>query len=169
MEDCKITIEENKKVLHEKYLHSEEEAILIATYTQEKKTNPDDSPYKIINQILWDNKAQDQIQNNKSYLHLLLRALRKLPRVKSQFLYRGINVKDSYNVGDELEWKGFSSTSTSMKSTQMFLSDSRSTETNYEIMFEIRDMWGYDVSDFSMFSDEHGILIYLDCFLHHFI
>ena len=115
------------------------------------------SPYRVINNKLWEDNIQDQVSNPKSYLSLLLQALRKLPRTKPQTLYRGIkNDEHIYSVGDELLWKGFSSTSTSMGTTQSFLTD-KETKKICGTLFEIRDMWGYDISDFSKYPKEQGI------------
>lgn len=155
LNECKKEAGKREKVLKEKYIHSEEEAAIITSYTYEKSNDVKNSPYKVINKMLRDDKAQDQINDKKSYLHLLLRALRKLPRTKPQTLYRGINDKRTYNIGDELEWKGFSSTTMAMRKTEDFLGVSKNRK-SYETMFEIRGMWGYDISDFSIFPKERG-------------
>lgn len=151
-------------MLNEKYLHSVEEALLVSSYTYEDEINVENSPYRIINQMLWENKAQDQILDTKSYLRFLLRALRKLPRTSPKTLYRGVkNYKHTYNVGEELEWKGFSSTSTSIRTTQDFLIDEETLKVS-GTLFEIRGIWGYNVSDFSLFPNEQGIL-YITTFI----
>ena len=130
-------------------MQSKEEAILIVSYTYEAGKA---SPYKIINKKLRKGSIQDQLTNKKSYLRLLLRALRKLPRTKPQTLYRGIkDDKHEYKVGEEIEWKGFSSTSTSMRATQNFLKTKENVE---KTLFEIRKVWGYNVSNFSKYAEE---------------
>lgn len=157
---CAKCINDRWDIINKKYLHSKEEAALISTYTY----GQDDGskikfPYQAINQILRgndDRKAKEQMKNKKSYLRLLLRVLHKLPRTKPQTLYRGIkNVKHEYKVGKEILWKGFSSTSTSMEATIDFLTD-KETKNIDGTLFDIRWIWGYNVSDFSVFSGENG-------------
>ena len=157
LKECKETIEENKGTLKNRYLHSEEEAVLITTYTWDKKNVEDENkPYRRLNSMLWDYKAQEQESNPGSYLRMLLRALRKLPRTRPQTLYRGIKRrKQKYTVGEVLLWKGFSSTSTSMRATKTFLKDNITRKAD-GTLFEIRGMWGYSISDFSVFSKEQG-------------
>ena len=109
--------------------------------------------------MLWKDKAQEQESNTRSYLRMLLRAIRKLSRTKPQTLYRGIKEhKQKYTVGEELLWKGFSSTSTSMEATRTFLT-SNDTGRADGTLFEIRGMWGYRISDFSVFEGEQEVLL----------
>ena len=153
LERCKEAIHINKDILSNYYLLSNEEALLIASYTYEGKAN-EASPYKIINKKLRERDIQDQLTNQKSYIRLLLRALRKLPRTKPQTLYRGImRDKHEYKVGEEIEWKGFTSTSTNMRATQIFLRN-RETRKVEGTLFEIRNAWGYDIHDFSGYIEE---------------
>ena len=154
IEICKRVVKTNKINIEKKCILSNEEAVLIASYTYENKPYRELSPYIIINKKLWDDNTEDQLTNKKSYLHLLLRALRKLPRTKPQTLYRGITKdKHDYKVGEEVEWKGFTSTSTSMKVTQDFLTAEGKVEGT---LFEVRDEWGYSVADFSQYPKEEG-------------
>lgn len=156
LNECKEVFDENKATLTKKYLQSEEEAVLIVSYTYEDENSRDMSPYNNINRKLWNNNVQDQIDNAKSYLQLLLRALRKLPRTRPQTLYRGIkNDQHKYVVGGEIEWMGFSSTTTSLKETQAFLTDMTTNKLD-GTLFEIRNTWGYSISDFSAFPNEQG-------------
>ena len=156
MEDCKKTVKGNTKVIKNNYLLSKEESIIVTSYTYEDEKNMT-SPYRIINDKLRDDKADDQLEGKKSYLRLLLRALRKLPRTELQTLFRGIKKdKHKYTVGEKIKWKGFTSTSTSMKVTQAFLTDPRIRKVE-GTLFEIRNEWGYNVADFSEFPDESGI------------
>lgn len=138
-----------------KYLHSKEEAILVTSYTVEDNAN-NTSPYRIINEKLRYGKYQDQVDAEKSYLRLLLRALRKLPRTAPRTLYRGERTRYKNQKGSIVNWYGFSSTSTSMKATQNFLTN-QDTGRIEGTLFEIRDEWGYNVSDFSEYPDEEGI------------
>ena len=115
------------------------------------------SPYVIINKKLREGNPEDQLKGKKSYLRLLLRTLRKLPRTEKQTLYRGISSKlREYKIGERIKWKSFTSTSTSMKVTQAFLTDPRIRKVE-GTLFEIRNEWGYNVADFSEFPDESGI------------
>ena len=152
---CKEIVYKNKVTVERNYILSNEEAAIVTSYTCEDKIN-ETSPYRIINEKLREGKAQDQITNKKSYFCLLLRALRKLPRTKPQTLYRGIRWdKREYKVGEEIEWQGFTSTSTSMKATQKFLTNSETKKVE-GTLFEIRNTWGYDVHNFSDYTDEEG-------------
>ena len=149
--DCKKVINRNKQTIEENYLQNKEEAILIVSYTYEDQINKT-SPYKIINKKLWQSNVQDQLTNKKSYFLLLLRALRKLPRTEPLTLYRGIRGdKHEYKVGEEIEWKGFTSTSKSMRVTQDFLKVGKKVEGT---LFEIRNARGYDIQDFSGHSED---------------
>ena len=85
---------------------------------------------------------------------MLLRALHKLPKTKPQVLYRGIRGDEhEYKVGEKIEWRGFTSTSTSMEVAQVFLRIGKKVKGT---LFEIRNAWGYDIHGFSMFSNERG-------------
>ena len=147
LEKCKETIKSKERWswISKKYVLTEEEAVLISTYTYgEEGVSLDRFPYSIINKKLWGSRTKSQRSNPKSYLRLLLRALRKLPRTKPRTLYRGV-----WKTKYDLMWKGFSSTSTSMKATKNVL-------LNKGTLFEIRDMWGYSISDFSEYPKEQG-------------
>ena len=151
--DCTEVVEGNKEGIEENYLQNKEEVVIVASYTYEDEVN-EASPYKIINKKLWNNDIQDQLTSKKSYLRLLLRALRKLPRTKPQTLYRGIKYdKHEYKIGEEIVWKGFSSTSTSMRATQTFLKTEGKVEGT---LFEIRNACGYDIRGLSDYTDEEG-------------
>ena len=155
LRNCKKVVDKNKQTIEENYLQNKEEAILIVSYTYEDQINKT-SPYKIINEKLGDNGIQDQLTNKKSYPLLLLRALRKLPMTEPQTLYRGIrDNKHEYKVGEEIEWKGFTSTSKSMRVSQDFLTDKEGKKVE-GTLFEIRNAKGYDIHSFSMFSNEKG-------------
>lgn len=154
--ECDGVVKRSWNVIRKRYMHTEEEAALVSIYTYEDDVKSEMSPYKIINKMLWEGNIQGQTSDPNSYLHLQLRAFRKLPRTKPQTLYRGIkNDKHEYSVGEELMWKGFSSSTTGMKVTQDFLRD-RTTQRICGTLFEIRNMWGYDVSAFSRYPSEQG-------------
>ena len=153
-------IETNAKTKRVCYL-SKEDIMSISSYTYDvtkgKTTGTKKQiPYKIINEKLRDGKAQDQLTNKKSYLCLLLRALRKLPRTKPQMLYRGVeDDTEEYEIGKTIVWKGFSSTSTSIRESTQFLKD-KATGRVKGTLFEIQPTWGYDIHDFSFFPNEKG-------------
>lgn len=150
--DCKNFIEERWNSPENKYILSREEAILVSSYTYEDAINFT-SPYSIINNKLWCNNIGDQISFKKSYIRLLLRSLRKLPRTYGKTMYRGVDIPGSaYKVGDTVVWEGFSSTSLSMKLTQSFLRD-KETDLVRGTLFEICDGWGYSVSNFSEYNE----------------
>lgn len=152
--NCSKIVEDNRPIIASKYLHSIEEAILVTSYTCEDSVN-NTSPYRIINEKLRYGKYQDQVDTDKSYLRLLLRALRKLPRTARRTLYRGDRTRYKNQKGSIVNWYGFSSTSTSMKATQNFLTN-QDTNKVEGTLFEIRGEWGYNISDFSEFPDEEG-------------
>ena len=155
---CEEVFNEKKVIIEKNNIHNKEEAILITSYTYEAGKG-EVSPYRIINKKLRERDIQDQLTNKKSYLRLLLRALRKLPRTKPQTLYRGIKWdKHEYKVGEEIEWKGFSSTSTNMRATQAFFTNDKTKKVE-GTLFEIRNAWGYDIHDFSDYTDEEGKFI----------
>ena len=156
LRECKEVIDKNKSIIEKNYLQNREEAILIISYTYEEKLGKELPPYRIINKKLWESDIEDQLINKKSYLRLLLRTLRKLPRTKSQTLYRGIRGdKKEYKNGEEIEWKGFSSTTTSMKATVYFLKNEKTGKVE-GTLFEIRNAWGYDIHEFSDYTYEEG-------------
>lgn len=155
---CRKIDKMNAWILNKRYLLSEEESALITTYTYGGK---DDSepPCRKLNRALWSDDVQEQFSNAKSYLRILLRALRKLPRTFPKTLYRGIKIdKHEYNIGEELMWKGFSSSSPVSLRTGPVRHFPMNTKTrNTEgTLFEIRETWGYNVSDFSMHCAEQG-------------
>ena len=153
--DCSETVERNREVIGSRYLHSVEEAVLVSSYTYEDGVNKT-SPYKIINDKLRHEMYQDQVSSKKSYLRLLLKALRKLPRTAPQTLYRGERTRYKNSKGSIVNWNAFTSTSTSMKATQNFLTNQETNKIE-GTLFEIRDEWGYSVLDFSEYPDEAGL------------
>ena len=52
-------------------------------------------------------------------------------------------------------WRGFSSTSTSMKATKHFLTN-KETKKVEGTLFEIQPMWGYDILKLSSYPSEQG-------------
>ena len=164
LENCKEVVKSNWREISKSYALSEEEAVLVNSYTYGGASNLS-SPYRIINKKLRERDIQDQLTNKKSYLRLLLRALRKLPRTKPQTLYRGVeDDKHEYEIGETIVWKGFSSTSTSMKATKYFLTN-KETKKVGGTFFEVQPMWGYDILKFSNYPKEQGETVYSLSFL----
>lgn len=151
--ECKKHIEPNIEVLAKRYMITREEALLIATYTHNGDNS--EAPYAKLNKLLRDDVDAFQKKSEKSYLRLLLRTLRKLSRTKPQTLYRGLNSYHDYKEGGDDTWKGFSSASKIMNPTQIFMD--RSLYKKEGTLLEIRDMWGYDIADFSKYPNEQGI------------
>ena len=165
LERCNEIIEQNEGILRGKYQLSREEAFLLASYTH-GNGDPEDSPYKNINKKLRDDNYQDQMRDPKSYLCMLLRALRKLSRTEPQTLYRAIrDDTKEYKKGDPILWEGFSSTSPSMKVTKTFIKDKRKNKVS-GTLFEIRGIWGYDIAEFSCHPRERGFQNNLQAYLH---
>ena len=158
LSECKSFIDDKWCSPENRYILSREEFIIVSSYTYEDDVYGA-SPYNIINKKFWNNNFEDQIKFKKSYTRLLLRALRKLPRVYGKTVYRGVDIPGSnYKVGEIIEWKAFSSTSLSIKTTQCFLKDSK-TNLVRGTLFEIHDEWGYSVSNFSKYNERGNFQI----------
>ena len=77
------------------------------------------NPYRIINR-------NAEMQRASGLLYLVMRALRKLPRVTGRTLYRGVRGevsldKNHYHKGNVMTWSALSSTSPYMEATRAFL------------------------------------------------
>ena len=164
LKNCQGTLKKYE-IIRNRYLLSREEAILVRSYTYEDE-KAEVSAYEPINKKLREGDIEDQLTNKKSYLRLLLRALRKLPRIKPQTLYRGIRGDNKeYKVGEEIMWKGFSSTTKNMKITQNFLTNLNTGKVE-GTLFEIRNAWGYELRDFSAYAEEGIKNIHKTIFAH---
>ena len=172
-DECKSYVGDNFNKIEEKHRKiTKEDAIIICSYTREipgkyKNKYNTDSPYKILNQSMTSEDRDKGIQNVGKYLLVLLLALRKLEKCYKDCLYRGIRtnvIKDKdtkgneykYKIGDIKKWWGFTSSSDSKTVAVSFL-DKR----KYGTIFEIKcsKLWGYDLSDFSMFSEKEILFI----------
>ena len=172
-DECKSFIGDNFSKIKKKHPKiTEEDAIIICSYTREieikyKNKYNTNSPYKILNQSMTSEDREKGIQNVGQYLLVLLLALRKLEKCYKDCLYRGIRtnvIKDKdtkgneykYKKGDIKKWWGFTSSSDSKTVAVSFL-DKR----KYGTIFEIKGskLWGYDLSDFSMFSEKEILFI----------
>ena len=94
-------------------------------------------------------------------------ALRKLPRVTGQVLYRGVRGevnldKDHYSKGNVVVWPALSSTSPDMSTTKAFLekgSKKKKKGKESGTLFIISNAWGYNIQPYSLFPDEEEILL----------
>lgn len=122
-----------------------------------------DVPYRIINKILAarnDNGARAY----GGYILHLLKALRKLKPYKANgtTLYRGIEGKflkfddEHYKVGNTMTWPAFTSTT---KNDKVIYTEFLK-RTTQPVIFEIHgDFVGYDIEQFSNFTNEKEVLL----------
>ena len=97
-------------------------------------------------------------------MYLVMTALRKLPRVTGQVLYRGVRGevnldKDHYSKGNTVFWPVLSSTSPNMNATNAFLAKGLKGGKAKGTLFVIGKAWGYDIQPYSLFPDEEEILL----------
>ena len=145
-----------------------EEAYIISSYTYEDN-KPNFNPYEIIYNNLCKEKRIEGFKNIASYFYLFLKALRKLSRYypKQKYLYRCINKKvslknDFFNKkiipyhGKRIKifW-GFTSVSTTEKLKYNLNNEEKEIKTIFSLC---GDIWGYDISLFNEFENEHIIL-----------
>ena len=102
IKDCKNKIELNLDKIKEKYPSlTEDEAIIISSYTCEAKDNKY-SPYKLLNKNLSSDDRINGIKKISKYFYILLKSLRKLKKYYStkenKYLYRCIGVKVNYKI-----------------------------------------------------------------------
>ena len=119
------------------------------------------NPYRLINKPLGERNIAG-LQRISSLLYILIRSLRKLPRVSGKTLYRAIdrNVnidEDHYHEGNMITWMAFSSTSLDMNTSKDFLA--QNLDKTAGTLFVIENGWGYDIQPYSLFPDEAEILL----------
>ena len=169
----KSTIEKNFDQIRKEYPNiSKDEAIIISSYTCESK-QVNYSPYKMLNRALVSKNRKLGLDNVSKYLFILLRSLRKLKRYypdpKSNFLYRCIDVKVNvdpkskdpvpYIKGNTKTFWGFTSTSTSMKSSYEFLGEKKDIKIKSGTIFTISgNIWGYDITLFNYYLENEVLL-----------
>lgn len=139
-----------------------DDAAAIAMYTYDFGSKEFESnPYRIINKSLAD-RNYAALQRASGLLYLVLTALRKLSRVTGITLYRGVRGrvnKDNYKKGNIVTWMGMSSTSPDMDATRKFLLRGSKTGKSTGTLFIIEEGWGYNIQQYSLFSDEAEVLL----------
>ena len=83
------------------------------------------NPYRMVNRELIGCNTKT-LMEVKDLLYLVMHALRKLPRVTEQTLYRGVRVAmnldtDHYSEGNVVTWPALSSTSPDSRNIKAFL------------------------------------------------
>lgn len=143
---------------------TETDAIAIAMYTYDfGRRCFENNPYRIINSSIV-NRDFAGLQRASGILYLVMKALRKLPRVTGRTLYRGVKSgvnldEDYYREGNIITWPALSSTSPNMKATKAFLAKGSATKKATGTLFIIEGGWGYDIQPFSLFPTESEILL----------
>lgn len=142
---------EGKQDLTKKFEMTKDEAGAINLYTQESPL------YHWLNRVLRSMIPGD-IEPYRLYLKLLCTALLKLPPVSGE-VFRGVKrslEELGYNVGQEVVWWGFSSTSRTMSQLQspMFLG-----KHGDRAMFKLQIRSGVDIRQFSDIPSEDEILL----------
>ena len=142
----------------DKYKMTLSESMAITIYTYDN--GPDMleyNPYRIINKAL-ATADKDAIRKLRLYIFYLLKALRKLKKTEAQKLYRTIRGSrdQTYNVGKELIWPAFTSTTTDKAVAEDFINNFNE-ETDI-VLFEIngQGLNGYNIREFSFHPDEDG-------------
>ena len=144
-----------------KYPHlSLDECATIVIYTIEEEPR-EISLYYVLNGVL---RAQERVRVRpwRDYIWLLLHALRKLPVVDQNILFRGCQ-KDPTDLGLELDagfdfiWHGFSSTATTQNVMQTFVGREDGPRTF--LTLELIEPVGRDVRDFSLYPKENEVLL----------
>jgi hypothetical protein len=124
----------------------------------------------MLNRALVSKNRKLGLENVSKYLFILLRTLRKLKRYypdpESNFLYRCIDVKVNvdpeknpvpYIKGNTKTFWGFTSTSTSIKSSYEFL-DKKEKFKKGTIFHISGNIWGYDITFFNFYGEDEVLL-----------
>jgi len=134
-----------------------DEIASIYFYTCDLKKLPSQNLYFIVNSALRENK-KFLLPYIMPYVHILIRAVSKLPTVSAQ-LYRGISDVElnpsSFIEKQEVIWSQFNSCSPASSVAKEFLAKKRKNT----ILFEIETKYGHDISKFSAFATEGEIII----------
>lgn len=155
-----------------KYRLNKCEAMCIAIIAMEVPKERGKSPYKVINEILCD-ELHDEMSLIKvrRLIILILRSLRKLPKVTKNVVYRGLSLEDKNKIlelssnGVEMLFKGFTSVSTNKRMmTNTFSSSSEATENKTSLLVMEGPVTGYKISEFSMYPAESEIILIPETF-----
>lgn len=175
----------NSKELYEKFLTNGKEKLeeidapgltaedlaVVQCYTyewEEKLFGKGESPYRKLNNSLSVERNNKALRDVCSFMFLLLRVLRKLPRYipEKRALYRGIKIhvqteynndfpsRKPYSIGNEKTWWPFTSTTTDLEVVQMFIGEDDGT-----IFVLNGETWGYYISVLSDFPEEKEVLL----------
>ena len=149
---------------------TKDEALVISTYCYEDEDYRC-SLYKILNKNIVSQDRRNGISNVYKYCFLLLKSLRHLNIIKldGQFLFRVLGAKVTdirdknpnyipYKEGNIKTFLSF--ISTSLKVYTDFLREKDGNNLKTGTIFTISgDIIGYDISLFSMYEDDHEILV----------
>ena len=147
---------------------TDDEAAAISCYILEVSDGK--SPYMIINESLSVSRNRQTLFSTRRLIYLLLSGLRKLPRFKpstGQMLYRGVRAKvptnekeacghQYYAKGRTVTWWGLTETYLSLEVPNIYIRGA-SSSTLFNIVGE--DLWGYNISAFSMFPMEEEVVL----------
>eukprot|EP00727_Mastigamoeba_balamuthi_P004135 m51a1_g13719 hypothetical protein (677) ;mRNA; r:103149-105416 len=120
------------------------------------------TPYRIVNRALVE-RSQTGLHRARGLLHMLLSALRKIPRRESPcLLYKGtteIVSTDSvhYKKGNRVTWHTLTSTTSSHETARWFLTDDSGTCRG--TVFHIRNAKGYSIRNFSLTQTFDEVLL----------
>ena len=134
---------------------TEEEALVIAAYTVEGRPGSL-SMYDVLNRTLRETRDPRSMKRIRMLLVIFLRALRKLPVVEKDRVYRGIDVNlgPSLKSGSTVTWWGFTSVTWNVEITNTFVGRTGGS------LFQIEGSCkGYDISELSVFPAESELLI----------
>lgn len=143
---------------------TKEDAAAIAMYTYDLGPKAfENNPDRIINKSIAGGNYES-LQRASGLLYLVMRALRKLPRVTGITLYRGVRgvVKldeDHYHEGNVITWPVISSTSPVIDEVKESLAAGSESGEAVGTLFVIENAWGYNIQPYSLFPNEAEILI----------
>ena len=133
--------------------------ILCYTFDNGKKTEEGKSknPFRVTNKVLDDGETIP-VKRLSFFLWGLLSALRSLPYMQYDELYRGLNNKMTWEKGDIKVWCGFTSMSRIESVGHRFVSRNE-TGDEFGTLIIGHNFYGYDISKFSSHEDEHEVIL----------
>lgn len=141
---------------------TKEDAEAVALYTFDfGPSKYEMNPYRIINKAL-SGLGEESMERASGLMHIVMRSLRKLPKVTGRTLYRGLREtvgKEAYREGSIVMWPGLSSTTSDKSITKRFLPKEKNGNKGSGTLFVIEDGWGYDIQPYSLFPGEEEILL----------
>lgn len=115
--------------------------------------------YKPLNRHLRQLETDSSCDN---YAQLLNKALKKMPEIQGQKVYRGTSYRKSFDdlkIGDCFSDKGFVSTSFDLKVAEDFYWSTYSFDENGAVIFDIISVTGRDISEMSAAPEEREVLL----------